>query len=62
MKQRETLTNEQARERIAMDCSCDEHVGKPQTDVLSMPCCLLFVVDACVAQNYAVIASTNKAM
>ena len=26
-----------------MDCSCDEHVGKPQTDVLSMPCCLFWM-------------------
>ena len=25
VKQRETLTNEQARERIAMDCSCHKH-------------------------------------
>ena len=32
MKQRETLTNEQARERIAMDCSCHEHVLKPQPE------------------------------
>ena len=32
MKRRETLTNEQARERIAMDCSCHKHVGKPQPE------------------------------
>ena len=32
MKQRETLTNEQARERIAMDCSCHEHARKPQPE------------------------------
>ena len=32
MKQREALTNEQARERIAMDCSCDEHARKPQPE------------------------------
>ena len=25
MKQRQTLTNEQARESIAMDCSCHDH-------------------------------------
>ena len=30
MKQREIMTNEQARERIAMDCSCHEHARKPQ--------------------------------
>ena len=32
MKQRETLQNEQARERIAMDCSCHEHARKPQPE------------------------------
>ena len=32
MKQRETLTNEQARQRIAMHCSCHEHVRKPQPE------------------------------
>ena len=32
MKQRETLQNEQARERIAMDCSCHEHALKPQPE------------------------------
>ena len=32
MKQRETMTNEQARERIAMDCSCHEHARKPQPE------------------------------
>ena len=32
MKQRETLTNEQARERIAMDCSHHEHARKPQPE------------------------------
>ena len=32
MKQRETLTNEQARERIAMDCSCHEHARKLQQE------------------------------
>ena len=32
MKQRETLTNEQARERIAMDCSSHEHARKPQPE------------------------------
>ena len=32
MKQRETLTNEQARERIAMDCSCHEHARQPQPE------------------------------
>ena len=32
MKQRETLQNEQACERIAMDCSCHEHVRKPQPE------------------------------
>ena len=32
MKQRETLTNEQARERIAMDCLCHEHARKPQPE------------------------------
>ena len=32
MKQRETLTNEQARERIAMELSCHEHARKPQPE------------------------------
>ena len=32
VKQRETLTNEQARERIAMDCSCHKHARKPQPE------------------------------
>ena len=32
MKQRETLQNEQARERIAMDCSCHKHARKPQPE------------------------------
>ena len=32
MKQRETLQNEQARERIAIDCSCHEHARKPQPE------------------------------
>ena len=32
MKQRETLTNEQAHERIVMDCSCREHARKPQPE------------------------------
>ena len=32
MKQRETLQNEQARERIAMDCSCHEHSRKLQPE------------------------------
>ena len=31
-KQRETLQNEQARERIAMDCSCHEHARKPEDE------------------------------
>ena len=29
MKQRQTMTNEQARESIAMDCSCHDHARKP---------------------------------
>ena len=32
MKQTEPLTNEQARERIAMDYSCHEHARKPQPE------------------------------
>ena len=32
MKQRETRINEQARERLAMDCSCHEHARKPQPE------------------------------
>ena len=32
MKQRETLTNEQSREKIVMDCSCHEHACKPQPE------------------------------
>ena len=32
MKKRGTLTNEQARERIGMDCSCHEHARKPQPE------------------------------
>ena len=32
MKQRETLQNEQVRERIAMDCSCRELARKPQPE------------------------------
>ena len=32
MKQRETLTNEKAREKIVMDCSCHEHARKPQPE------------------------------
>ena len=32
MKQREMLTNEQARERIVMDCSCHEHARKTQPE------------------------------
>ena len=30
MKQREKLTNEQAHDRIAIDCLCNEHARKPQ--------------------------------
>ena len=33
MKQREKLTNEQARERIAMDSSWNEHARKHQPEV-----------------------------
>ena len=32
MKQSKTLTNEQARKRIAMDCWCHEHARKPQPE------------------------------
>ena len=32
MKQREMLTNEEARKRIAMDCLCHEHAHKPQLE------------------------------
>ena len=32
MKQRETLTNEQAHERIVMDGLCHEHARKPQPE------------------------------
>ena len=32
MKKRDTLTNEKAHERIAMDCSCHEHARKPQLE------------------------------
>ena len=32
MKQRETLTNEQAHKRIAKDCLCHEHARKPQPE------------------------------
>ena len=32
MKQRETLANEQARESIAMDCSCHDQARKPQPE------------------------------
>ena len=48
MKQRQTLTNEQARESIAMDCSCHDHVRKPQ------PCHNKIPVDVIVCVSLAV--------
>ena len=32
MKQRESLTDEQAHERIALNCSCHKHARKPQPE------------------------------